>query len=289
MQPLLEINALQKQIDDFKLGPIDLQIEPGTITAMIGNNGSGKSTLLKLLIHLAKADEGTIMIAGQPVSGKDERWKTQVAYQPQTIIGYNAFTGEALRDLISHWYPNWDKALFRKMTDLFDIPMNKRFGKLSQGTQQKLNLALTIARNTPILILDEPTTFMDLPSKRILMDLLTDWMEQGEQRAIIIASHQAEDIRKLADYLFIIRYGKMLGYFEKEELTEHYKHYWLQELPDDNIPGEVSREGSSIISNQPEETETCLRNGQIPWKHLPALELDEIITLLLEGKRGRSF
>lgn len=75
MNALLDISMLEKKVDEFQLGPIDLQIEPGTITAIVGNNSSGKSTLLKLIMNLAKPDTGSITLANQFVYGKDESWK----------------------------------------------------------------------------------------------------------------------------------------------------------------------------------------------------------------------
>lgn len=286
MQGLVEITQLQKKIDDFQLGPIDLTIEVGTITALIGNNGSGKSTLLKSIMNLAKADTGTIKVFGDSVSGKDESWKNSIAYQPQTMIGSDAFTGTSLKDLISRFYPNWDEALFTKVVQRLDVDLTKRYGKLSQGSQQKLNFALTIARNARILILDEPTAHMDIPSKKVLIDLLVDWMEV-EDRAIIIASHQVEDIRKLSDYLFVLHNGQPIGNFEKEELTESYKRYWMIDaLPSGKIPGEVVREHNHLISNQPEATEHFFNEHQIEWANRTALELDEIITILLTINKG---
>ncbi|WP_139223982.1 ATP-binding cassette domain-containing protein [Lentibacillus halodurans] len=65
------------------------------------------------------------------------------------------------------------------MTSKFYLPLNEKYGKLSNGMQQKISLALTILRNAPLLILNKPTSFMDVPSMRVLMDLLTDWMNQG--------------------------------------------------------------------------------------------------------------
>lgn len=284
MNPLLDISKLEKKVDEFQLGPIDLQIEPGTITAIVGNNGSGKSTLLKLIMNLAKPDKGNIMVANQLVHGEEESWKNQIAYQPQTVIGYNPFTGSKLKDLIAPLYPNWDEALFLKLVELFDIPLNKRFGKLSQGAQQKLTLALTIPRNAPLLLLDEPTSFMDIPSKKHLLDILVDWMEQ-DNRAIVITSHQADDIRKLSDYLFVLRDGKMIGNHEKETLTENFKRYWLKKpLQDKAIPGEVSRHQQQVISNQPEVTEQYFKDADIQWIDRTALDLEEIITLLLATK-----
>lgn len=284
MQPTLQIKALEKNIDDFHLGPIDLTIEPGTITALVGNNGSGKSTLLKLIMNLAMPDKGNIKVFDTFVYGQDESWKSKVSYQPQTVIGWGAYTAHTLKKLIAPLYPDWDDALFNKMVKLFDIPLNKRFGKLSQGVQQKLNLALTIPRNTPILLLDEPTSFMDIPSKKHLIDILVDWMDQGE-RAIIMASHQSADIMKLVDYLSVIQSGKMIGTFEREALTENFKRYWLSSsLPEAHIAGEVSREKQQIISNQPEATEEFFRENNVQWANRTGLDLEEIITLLLQRK-----
>lgn len=281
MHPWIELTQVQKKIDDFQLGPIDLTIEPGTITALVGNNGSGKSTLLKMIMNLVKQNEGDIKVFNKLVNDTDESWKQHIAYQAQTPVGYDPFTGNSLKDLVSRWYPSWDETTFMQLVDLLQFPLNKRFGNLSQGSQQKLRLALTIATNARTLILDEPTSFMDIPSKKILIDFLVDWMDQ-EERSIIIASHQAEDIRKLADYLVILHNGTMLGTYEKEELTENYQQYWFSEtLPYANIPGEVSREQHSIISNQPGATEQFLSEHDIQWTNRNAVELDAIITLLL--------
>ncbi len=286
MKNLVEITQLQKKIDDFQLGPIDFTIKPGTITALVGNNGSGKSTFIKLIMNLAKSNVGTIKVFDQIVGDQDESWKKEVAYQPQTTIGSDAFTGEALRDLVSRFYPNWDEALFRKIIQLLDVDLKKRYGKLSQGSQQKLNFALTIARNACLLILDEPTAHIDILSKKIIIDLLVDWMEEDEDRAIIIASHQIEDIRKLSDYIYVLNNGQPVGHFEKVALTESYWRYFLNDaLSETMIPGEVSREHRSLISNQPEETEHFLDKSGIEWSHRTALELEEIMTILLTKDR----
>lgn len=282
MKNLVEITQLQKEIDDFQLGPIDFTVEPGTITALVGNNGSGKSTFIKLIMNLAKTAQGTIKVCDQIVGGQDESWKMEVAYQPQTTIGSDAFTGEILRDLVSRYYPNWDEGLFRRTIQQLDVDLKKRYGKLSQGSQQKLNFALTIARNAPLLILDEPTAHIDILSKKVIIDLLVDWMEADDRRAIVIASHQIEDIRKLSDYLYVLSNGRPIGHFEKEALTESYRRYFLNSaLPLTTIPGEVLRENHSLISNQQEETEHFLAKNNLEWTSRTALELDEIITILL--------
>src|SRR5699024_2691825 len=96
---------------------------------------------------------------------------------------------------------------------------DRRYSKLSQGVQQKLTLALTIARGTKLLILDEPMTFLDIPSKKYFTDLFVEWLEDSHgDRSIILTSHHAEDIQKLADYIYLLRSGEPLGFYEKDEL-----------------------------------------------------------------------
>lgn len=281
MEKYIEINDVRKDIDNFKLGPINLNVEPGTVTALVGDNGSGKSTLLKMVMNLVNADSGTIKAFGELVNGDNEEWKKHIAYQPQTTIGFDAFTGNDLNKLISRWYPNWDQKLFIQLIEQLNIPLNKKFINLSQGVQQKLTLALTIPRNTKLLILDEPTSFMDIPSKNLIINLLTEYMED-EERAIILASHQAEDIKKLADYITLLRSGTQIQTIEKDVLTENYRKYWFSStLKGSPVPGEISRSGNELISNDATATETYFAAHNMKPMNSSAMELEEIITILL--------
>jgi len=275
------IIGLQKTIDDFQLGPIDLRFEAGTITALIGNNGSGKSTLLKLMMNLAKSDQGEARLFGEPADSEEKNWKPHVAYLPQSPVGVDLFTGEALKNLTASWYPDWDENLFRYIVKQFNIPLKKKYSKLSPGVQQKLNLALTIPRNASLMILDEPTSFLDIPSTKMLGDILIDWMDQGE-RSILLTSHQVEDVRKLADYIAILHDGELLGSFEKDALQERYRRYWMaSSLPKERVPGEVSRDDRQLVTEDAQRTEAFFKARGVEWYDQEALDLEDIITLLM--------
>lgn len=281
---VIQTLQLKKQIDGFKLGPIELAIEPGTITALVGNNGSGKSTLMKLMMNLVKSDQGEIYLFDEEVSPANERWKATVGYQPQTPVGYAPFTGKALKQMIAPLYPTWDHQLFSDVVTKLNIPLNKPFNKLSPGAQQKLSFALTIARNTPLLILDEPTAHLDIPSKKQIIDCLVQWMEDGEH-SIIIASHQVEDIKKLADYLVVLHNGKMIGHYEKGDLSERFARFWLKEpLAHQNIPHIIAHDELTIVSNHAAATEAYLNEQQIEYINHEQIDLEEIITFLLTKK-----
>ena len=110
---------------------------------------------------------------------------------------------------------------------------------------------------------------------------LKEWMED-EDRAIIFASHQAEDIKKLADYMMLLKSGTQLQTIEKDVLTEQYRKYWFSDkLKGSPVPGEISRSGNEIISNNATATETYFRAHNMKPMNSSAMELEEIIALLL--------
>lgn len=285
MNHVARLNRVTKNIDGFQLGPIDLEFESGFVTALVGSNGAGKSTLLKILMNLVKQNDGSVTLFGQQVDGNSEDWKAKVAYMPQTYPGPLPFTGSELKKLTARWYPNWDEPLFQKMVEQFQIPLEKKFEKLSQGVQQKLKFALTLARNPQLLILDEPTSHVDIPAKKLMIDLLIDWLEQGE-RTILLATHQVEDIRKLADYIVIMDDGDNLGKHEKDELMSQYKRYWIEgNLPTATVPGEIERRNGVLVTKCPAQTEEFLQKRGITWSASATLELDEIISIMLANKK----
>ena len=280
METLLEITNLEKQLESLHIGPIELTVECGTITTLVGRNGSGKSTLLKLIMNLVKPDQGNIKLLDIFTHGQMRAGSNLLPTNHKRLLAGILYTGQTLKEFIAPLYRDWDEELFQKMVSLFEIPLNRRFHRLSQGMQQKLTIALTIPKNTPLLLLDEPTSFMDIPAKQLLMDLLVDWIDQGE-RAIIMTSHQSSDIMKLSDYINVLKNGKLIANFEKETLFATYQRYWLTEkLPAITIPGEVKRTANYLISSSPEQTETFLSTQQIKWTTQEALKIEEIITLL---------
>ncbi|MBM7578586.1 ATP-binding cassette domain-containing protein [Jeotgalibacillus terrae] len=282
----LTIRNIEKSIDEFHLNIQDLTFEEGTISAIVGTNGAGKSTFFKMLMNLVKQDNGEIEVFGHSVRGEDDAWKQQIAYQAQTMIGCDAFTGEQLRNLMAEVYPSWDESLFRRFSEKLNIPLNKKVQKLSPGVKTKLNLALNFGKNTPILMLDEPTAAMDIPSRNYFIQFLLELMERGD-RTVLIASHQADDIKKLADYLVFINKGSVTRLLEKDSLVSSYRLFWLKEEPQvSRIPGEIKRTYKKVIlSNHPEATMAYLsKNGLvIVDEQVPELE-DIIQEILMEGE-----
>ena len=114
MNHAVTIRNVHKVVDNFQLESIQLEIEKGTITALIGKNGAGKSTILNMMMNLVKADGGDIQVLGQSVSAADESWKTYIAYLPQNPPMTLPFTGQEMRDLIASGTQHGMNRTFKK-------------------------------------------------------------------------------------------------------------------------------------------------------------------------------
>ncbi|WP_411954252.1 ATP-binding cassette domain-containing protein [Alkalibacillus sp. S2W] len=280
MNATIETHQLKKVRDDFTLGPLDVAIESGLVTAFVGHNGSGKSTLLKSIMSLVKPTSGDIQVLDTNIT-QSENWKKEIAYLPQDKLGFGPFNGHQLRELIADLYPNWDNELFHRLVHDWNIPLSKKFHSMSPGMQQKLALALTISRGTPIMILDEPSAHIDLASRHILFDVLSEWMEDGE-RTLIIATHHIEDIRKLADIIAVMKEGQLIAQEDKDSIAQTYTQYWLTgELPNETLPGEVKRHEQSIITDQPASFEQYLNQHDQSWFKKESLSLEDTLAFML--------
>ncbi len=167
------------------------------------------------------------------------------------------------------------------MIKLFGVPLDKRFSKLSPGMQQKLSLSLALPRSTEILILDEPTASLDIPSKKLVMDLLVDWMER-EDRVIILRLISRKIYGNWRITSYCCKNGQVVGKYEKEMLITGFRRYWLKEIPAWPVPGELSRSGNQLISENPDATEQYFIEHESEIIDDNALELEEIISLLLK-------
>lgn len=283
----IELIDVEKKLDEFVIGPINLTFEKGTVTALIGENGAGKSTVGRLIMDLVHKDKGKIIVDQIEIGGENENWKEKISFLPQSSIGIQFMNGKELKELNAYWYSTWNEELFNELIDQFQVPLDKKIGVLSQGVQQKLAFIIALSRDTEILILDEPTAHLDIPAKKMFTDCIVDWMRK-EDKTVIISSHQVEDIRKLADYLVLIKTGKLIGKFEKEELTRSYQRFWTSpSLPNEKVPGEIVRSAyNQLISNEPEKTESYFVAENISVVDKKALELEEVITILLSETKN---
>ncbi len=199
---------------------LSLSIEPGTITTIIGPNGCGKSTLLRSLARLLNPTEGSVLLDGQAIDTMPSR---DVARQlgllsQQAIVPDGVTVSElALRGRYPHqafFQPPTrhdteavDRALeLSGMTELRDRPV----AELSGGQRQRAWIAMALAQETPVLLLDEPTTFLDVAHQMEVMDLVVR-LNREEGRTIVMVLHDINEAARVSDRLVAMRDGRIIG------------------------------------------------------------------------------
>lgn len=199
---------------------LDLAIPSGQITTLVGPNGCGKSTLLKGLARLLKPRAGAVYLDGKTLLKLSTKAVAkQLGILPQGPVAPEGLT---VRDLVAqgrfpyqNWVQQWSKEDERlvesalattSMTDL----AGRSLDTLSGGQRQRAWLAMALAQDTEILLLDEPTTFLDLAHQVELLDLLYE-LNQTQGRTIVMVLHDLNQACRYADYLVAVRSGSVFA------------------------------------------------------------------------------
>lgn len=292
MQHTLSLQQITKTIEGkFNLGPLDLQVEPGFIVAVVGPNGSGKTTLFRMLMGMIQPDAGELKLFDQQYPAGEVSIKRRMGYVPETSEIQKMFktVSDALQ-FAAYWYPTWDAEYCEELLIKFEIVPTEKLNGLSKGTRRKLDLILALAHRPDLLLLDEPSSGLDPFAWRLMLEEVTRHMEEG-QRTIFMATHIMDEVRRLADYVVFLYHGKLLGYYEKDALLDGWKTIWVDRLPDNakSLKGIVAVEQDQsikLISESPQETVAVLASSGINIIKMQSVDLDEIFMYLLQKSKS---
>ncbi|MET4139927.1 ABC transporter ATP-binding protein [Pedobacter sp. UYP1] len=180
---------------------LNLKLEAGHIYGLLGKNGAGKSTLLKNLAGLVYPLAGHCTLNQYNAADRLPAFLQELFFIPEELF-MPALTAIEFMKSTAHFYPNFNAEQFHKMLKQFDVPDDKQLHKLSFGQQKKIMISFGLATNTSLLIMDEPTNGLDIPSKiqfrKIIASALT------EERCVIISTHQVRDLDSLIDTLVVL-------------------------------------------------------------------------------------
>jgi len=204
---MIQIQHVSKSFDTLRvLDDVSLEMERGTVTAILGPNASGKSTLIKCLLGLVHPDQGRILIDGEPVLGRWQ-YRSKIGYMPQIArFPENLTVDELFRMLRDLRGPGTDIDIevFARY-ELGEIG-GKRLGTLSGGTRQKILAAVAFLFGPQILVLDEPTVGLDPVSATVFKDKVRKERDAG--RAIVLSSHLVNEVEEMADRIVYLLDGK---------------------------------------------------------------------------------
>lgn len=219
---LISFDNVSKQLGNFRLGNISMELPAGYILGVVGPNGAGKTTFLHLVLGLYTPDIGQIMI-------DDKQYATdEKAIREETGVVLVEELFDMTRTLLDNgetygrFYKNYDREIFKQYLERFHLQEERRFGRLSKGEKLKFQFAFALSHNAKLLILDEPTGNFDPEFRKEFFEILKEFIADGT-RSVILATHLTEDLDRIADYILYLDNGKTVFYGDIETMRARYR------------------------------------------------------------------
>ena len=221
MENSIEIKNISKSYPDFKLKNISFNVPKGCIVGLVGENGAGKTTTIKAILNIIDTTGG-IKIFGKDNKKYEKEIKKDIGVVLDDSFLSEYLTANNINSIMKEFYNNWDKEKYFNYLKQFDLPTNKTIKEFSSGMKMKLKIAVAISHSPKLLILDEPTSGLDPIVRNEILDIFRKFIEEDENRAILMSTHITTDLEHISDYIVFIEKGNIIFNLPTEELLENY-------------------------------------------------------------------
>lgn len=199
------------------INDLSLRLETGNIYGLLGLNGAGKSTLLYLMAGLLRPQSGSVMVAGEHVARRLPVTLEKIFVVPEEF-DLPRVTFQRYVELNAGFYPRFSMDDLRRHLTTMELDYNVNLGALSMGQKKKALMCFALACNTEVLLMDEPTNGLDIPSKSAFRRFVVSG--NSDERVILISTHQVKDIDKVLDHVIVMDSGSIVLNRSVAEITE---------------------------------------------------------------------
>ncbi|HUB27391.1 MAG TPA: ABC transporter ATP-binding protein [Tepidisphaeraceae bacterium] len=221
--PVIEMRGVKKSFGRTQvLRGVDLHVPAGQTFAFLGRNGAGKTTSIRMMLGLLSPDSGEIRILGMDPRTQALEIRRRVGYVAEDPAMFGWMRVSQILSFVSPFYPTWDAAWAKNLTERFELPLKTRIKNLSKGQAVRVALLLALAHRPELVILDDPTLGLDpIMRKEFLRDLVG--YLQGERVSVFFSSHLLYEIEPVADSVVILDRGRVIRQAATEDLRAHVK------------------------------------------------------------------
>ena len=246
---MIEVNNIsfkyagQKSLvfDDFSL-----RLEANNIYGLLGKNGTGKSTLLYLIAGLLRAKKGTVSFDRVETNERRPETLEEIFVVPEEF-DLPSMSLEKYVSINEPFYPRFSREVLEACLKDFELTTDLNLGALSMGQKKKVFMSFALAANTKLLMMDEPTNGLDIPSKSQFRKVVAQYMT--EERTLIISTHQVHDVEALLDHILILSQQKLLLDASVAEIQQKYTfEYRTPDNMADALYAEPSLQGNAVIA-----------------------------------------
>jgi ABC-2 type transport system ATP-binding protein len=235
---------------------LTLELSRGHIYGLLGKNGAGKTTLLKLISGLRFISNGSALVLNENPALRKPEALQEIAFLPEELYTPSLKVKEFIT-AYAPFYPHFNHAQFQEYLNVFEIENQEdRIDKMSFGQKKKVMIAFALACNTKILIMDEPTNALDIPSKAIFRKLMAPI--PTEDRIVIISTHQVRDLHSLIDAVIILDSGKVFLNESTESITQKLAFDVMEDAENDThiLYEEENMRGKLVVRENTTQKET---------------------------------
>lgn len=222
MNNALEIKGLCNKYEKFALDDISFSLPEGYIMGLIGPNGAGKTTTIKLMLNMIRKTEGYIKILGMDSVDDQNRIKENIGAVFDSSYFVQDWSVKQVEKSVGIFYSTWDGKKFQHMIKSYGLDPNKKVKELSRGMQMKLMVCCALSHDARLLILDEPTSGLDPVARDELLDILSEFIQDGT-RSVLFSTHISSDLDKIADYITFINNGKLFYTGSKDDFIDGFR------------------------------------------------------------------
>lgn len=234
---------------------LSLKVESGKIYGLLGKNGAGKTTLLKNIAGLSFVKQGTCTVFGMDSAKRDPEMLQNIFFLPEEIWLPDMTASEYEKTYAPSW-PDFNHELFSHCMSEFEINPQARLKNMSFGQRKKTAIGFALSTQCKLLILDEPTNGLDIPSKGKFRTLAAEAL--SEDRSIILSTHQVRDLETLIDTIIILDNSKILLNNTVEEICDKLLFDMIPafNLPENVLYYELTPRGYSVVMTNPNNEES---------------------------------
>lgn len=211
---------------------LNLELETGRIYGLLGKNGSGKTTLMKQTAGLLYAQNGEISLNGENPKRRTPNFLSSYFMVPEEFET-PSITVKSFLKITAPFYPYFNEDDFYNYLSEFNLDVDGKLSNLSFGQKKKVMLSFGLATHTPVLLSDEPTNGLDIPSKSIFRKIMASAI--NNDRLFVISTHQVRDIEGIIDAIVVLENGKIIFNEELETVSDKLSFKTLTSIDNEDI------------------------------------------------------
>lgn len=205
---------------------LNFELRRGAIYGLLGKNGAGKSTLLKLTAGLLFPKAGEVSVLGRTPKRREPTFLSQIFLVPEEFDLPRMNMREYAR-MYGCFYPDFSHEQLADLMRELEVSETQSFHRMSLGQKKKACIAFALACRTPLLLMDEPTNGLDIPSKSVFRRVVAAAMDEG--RTVVISTHQVRDLDRLIDSVVVLDGSEILLNATTDEITRRLQFVRLEE------------------------------------------------------------